>query len=145
MLTAGVRLCCQHYNDLSEHWRDLWRVDGTSFEGSGEPPTAQQPSVPLPQFEMPQLGFSGQLETAMQAMSTAMGAAIQAQMMAFMNGVLATQRGATATPSISAAAMNVPSPASAAMPSAPSPQVRQGPNTPQTTAGRDNVRVSTAH
>jgi formylmethanofuran dehydrogenase subunit E len=64
--------------------------------------TAQNdiPAVPpvLPDFEMPQMGFGGQLEGAMAAMSTAMGAAIQAQMMAFMNVVLQAQQNGTAPP-----------------------------------------------
>ncbi|KIV99540.1 hypothetical protein, variant [Verruconis gallopava] len=63
--------------------------------------TFQQTPLPLPQFEVPQLGLGEKLETAMQAMTTAMGAAIQTQLMAFMNIMLATRQNSTDSPSIS--------------------------------------------
>jgi hypothetical protein len=113
-------------------------------------PIPQLDPAVLPQFQVPQPGFGGQLDTAaMQAMSaamsTAMGTAIQAQMMAFMNVFLASRQ------DISATSNTLPLPATAMAtaqslnPNGLAAQLERPEPTRQVVASRNDIQPSTLH
>ena len=134
----------EQYQDAEESIEEQ-DIAVPSAEDTEDVPIQQQ-GPELPQFQMPQMGFGGQLEGAMAAMSTAMGAAIQAQMMAFMNVVLAAQQGNGAVPAAGLALP--PAPMSNAATNMPPPQHRPVPRSepaPRAANNSSNTAPSKKH